>query len=66
MLTSKNIILQSSTNDGCLDQYYCYLVGMTTTTTTTTNSASSIHQQQFVDINQYQKLYVDTLVGKAR
>lgn len=66
---NKNIILQSSTNDGCLDQYYCYLVGMTTTTTTN-HSASSIHpqqqQQQFVDINQYQKLYVDTLVGKAR
>ncbi|KAG1057772.1 hypothetical protein G6F43_000415 [Rhizopus delemar] len=36
---------------------------MTTTTTTTNHSASSIHQQQqFVDINQYQKLYVDTLV----
>ncbi|KAG1239863.1 hypothetical protein G6F68_018219 [Rhizopus microsporus] len=37
-----------------------------TTTTTTNHSASSIHpqqqQQQFVDINQYQKLYVDTLV----
>ncbi|CAO3682983.1 unnamed protein product [Rhizopus stolonifer] len=50
---NKNILSSSTTNE-CLDQYYCYLAGITTT--------SVQQQQQLVDINQYQKLYVDTLV----
>lgn len=55
---NKNILSSSTTNE-CLDQYYCYLAGITTA------SVQQQQQQQLVDINQYQKLYVDTLVGKV-
>lgn len=44
----------NNNNNGCLNQYYRYVVGMTPP-----------NQSPVVDINQYQKLYVDTLVGKC-
>ncbi|CEG72739.1 hypothetical protein RMATCC62417_08239 [Rhizopus microsporus] len=43
--------LSKNNNNGCLNQYYRYVVGMTPP-----------NQSPIVDINQYQKLYVDTLV----
>lgn len=45
--------IQTKTNENnCLEQYYRYIVGM------------SMNQQPPSTENEYQKIYVDTLVGK--
>jgi hypothetical protein len=48
-----NIVIPSLQNGTCLEQYYRYLVG------------TSMSQSKTIsDISTFQKLYVDTLVGR--
>jgi hypothetical protein len=61
---TSNFITNNNDKNNCLEQYYRCIVGMSMNQQT--------HQQQQLvnaiinqnDINQYQKIYVDTLVGK--
>lgn len=53
----------------CLEQYYRYIVGMSMNQQQQQNTKSSIvnaiiNNQN--DLNHYQKIYVDTLVGKSQ
>lgn len=53
---------QQKVDVNCLEQYYRYIVGMSMNQQTSSNIVNAIMNQN--DINQYQKVYVDTLVGK--
>ncbi|CAO0793300.1 unnamed protein product [Mucor circinelloides] len=51
---------QQKVDVNCLEQYYRYIVGMSMNQQTSSNIVNAIMNQN--DINQYQKVYVDTLV----
>lgn len=53
---------QQKIDVNCLEQYYRYIVGMSMNQQNSSNIINAIMNQN--DVNQYQKVYVDTLVGK--
>lgn len=71
MSNYNSLILPSipKNENNCLENYYRYIVGMSmnqqqpTTATTTNNLVNTILNGN--DLTQYQKLYVDTLVGNV-
>jgi hypothetical protein len=62
------IIPSTTTNNenNCLEQYYRYIVGMSMNQPLLNNKSSIVNAiiNNQNDLNHYQKIYVDTLVGK--
>lgn len=65
MSNYNSFILPQNNENNCLEHYYRYIVGMSMNqqpapTTTIVPAAAPMNQ------NEYQKIYVDTLVGKYK